>query len=99
MAPYVREVPQVRWIVSSQGAEVARADRSGIVAQQFLRESDVRALIKAGSLRHHDFTPVYYTADEVFTATPENKQLHHYASLSGRMPAHVTHYDVLRMQV
>ena len=99
MAPYVRELPQVRWIVSSQGAEVARADRSGIVAQQFLSESDLGSLIDAGSLRQEDFTPVYYTADEVFTASPENEQLHHYATLSGRMPALVSHEDVLRMQV
>jgi Cof subfamily protein (haloacid dehalogenase superfamily) len=99
MAPYVRELAQVHWIVSSQGAEVALADRSGIVAQQFLREADVRSLIDAGSLRHDDFTPVYYTADEVFTATAVNDHLHHYATLSGRMPSRADHADILRMQV
>jgi Cof subfamily protein (haloacid dehalogenase superfamily) len=98
MAPYVRELPRVHWMVSSQGAEVARADRSGIVAQQFLRHTDVRSLIDAGSQRTH-FTPLYYTADEVFVATPANDHIYDYAIVSGRMPIRVTHDHLLRTQV
>jgi Cof subfamily protein (haloacid dehalogenase superfamily) len=101
IAPFLRELPQVKWIVTSQGAEVARADRSGIVAQNFLRDTDVRALIDAASHPHRSnkFTPVYYTADEVFTDTPANDHLHQYAALSGRLPDHVTRDAILRMQV
>ncbi|MCW1926638.1 Cof-type HAD-IIB family hydrolase [Luteolibacter arcticus] len=97
MRPYVRQLPQVRWIVSSQGAEVARADRSSIVAQKFLRDADVRSLIDAESRR--DFTAVYYTADEVFTAARANGDLDAYASMSNPVPVHASHAELLGMQV
>jgi len=99
MAPYVQQLPHVHWIVSSQGAEVAKADRSGIVAQNFLRQPDVRALIDAASFRADDFTPVYYTADEVLIATPPNDRIYDYAIVSGRMPIRATHDDLLNTQV
>ncbi|MCW1887863.1 Cof-type HAD-IIB family hydrolase [Luteolibacter flavescens] len=105
MAPFALQLPTVRWIVSSQGAEVASADRSHIVAQQFLREDDVRTLIHAADTsRRPDgapaYTTVYYTADEVFTDLPEPDDLiRRYTSLAGRVPLPIPAADLPGMQV
>ncbi|MEK7951702.1 Cof-type HAD-IIB family hydrolase [Luteolibacter soli] len=98
-APYARQLPQVRWIVSSQGAEVATADRTAIVASNFLRPAHLHTLIHAAHQRRETFTPIYYTADEVFTVTPPNDHVYDYALVSGRMPARITPDQLLPMQV
>ncbi len=93
--PYLRHLPEVKWIVSSQGAEVGSADRSRILAETFLKESDVSSLMKAEMTR--GFSAVCYASDEVFTATPANADLATYAALSGRVPVSACRSEILRM--
>lgn len=81
---YARQLPEVKWVVSSQGAEVSSTDRSRILGRNFLRESDVRLLLEAEVTR--GFTAVYYAADDVFTTTGPNADLENYTGLSGRTP-------------
>ncbi len=95
MLPYARQLPEVKWIVSSQGAEVGRADRSQILARNFLRKSDVRVLMEAETTR--GFSAVYYAADDVFTTTPPNADLANYAALSGRTPVLASHSEIPQM--
>lgn len=84
MREYARELPEVEWIVSSQGAEVGTPDRSIVLGRHFLQESDVDALMNAEVAR--GFSAVYYSSDGVFTAADANEDLAHYAAISGHTP-------------
>ncbi|WP_193212943.1 HAD-IIB family hydrolase [Luteolibacter marinus] len=95
MQSYARQLPEVRWLVSSQGAETGRADGSRVLARKFLRGSDVEALMSEEAQR--GFTPVYYAADNVFAAAGGNADLDFYAALAGRTPAPAGRAEISRM--
>lgn len=92
---YARQLPEVKWIVSSQGAEVSTTDRTRILGRNFLRESDVRLVMEAEVAR--GFTAVYYAADDVFTAARSNEDLAGYTALSGRTPTFADRTGILKM--
>jgi len=84
MMPYVRQLPEVKWVVSSQGAEVGTADGSVRLGSNYLRISDIDGLL--GQEIPRGFTAVYYAADDIFTVVPPNRDLVLYASISGHEP-------------
>lgn len=94
---YAAQLPEVRWIVSSQGAEVGTADRSQVLGRTFLREPEVRALIAAEAGR--GFTSVYYSGEGVFTSTSPNKDLAGYAAMSGHSPVFADRAEIGRMEL
>ncbi|RYD20609.1 MAG: hypothetical protein EOP88_14410 [Verrucomicrobiaceae bacterium] len=95
MVPYL--LPQVRWVVSSQGAEVGTFDQSMVLGSNFLLQSDVSKMMD--EVRPRPFTPVYYTRDEVFTPAPANDHLSLYSELSGRAPLLADDLSILGMDV
>ncbi len=92
---YAQQLPEVKWVVSSQGAEVSTTDRSQVLGCNFLRESDVELVMEAEMAR--GFTAVYYAADDVFTATKSNEDLANYTVLSARTPVLVDRSEILKM--
>lgn len=84
MKPYLHELPEVRWVVSSQGAEVGSADGTARLGGNYLRSTDLDGLIGQESL--FGFTAVYYAQDDVFASVPRNEELELYSSLSGKIP-------------
>jgi Cof subfamily protein (haloacid dehalogenase superfamily) len=97
MQGYARKLPEVKWVVSSQGAEVSRADRSAILARRFLREPDVRGLMEAAMQR--GFSAIYYGSDHVFAPGGPREDLDAYAALSGLTPRLVSPGELLGMPV
>jgi Cof subfamily protein (haloacid dehalogenase superfamily) len=97
VASYAAQLPEVKWIVSSQGAEVGTTDRSHVLGRTFLREAEVKALMDAENGR--GFTPVYYTGDDVFTATRQNDALAGYIALSGYSPVLADRAEIGRMEL
>lgn len=95
IVPYL--LPQVRWVVSSQGAEVGTFDQSLVLGSNYLRESDVIRMME--QVRPRPFTPIYYTRDEVFTPAPPNDHLSLYSELSGRTPVLADNARILGMMV
>lgn len=95
IVPYL--LPQVRWVVSSQGAEVGTFDQSLVLGSNFLRQSDVSKMMD--EVRPRPFTPVYYTRDEVFTSASPNAHLSVYSGLSGRTPVLADNSRILGMRV
>lgn len=92
---FAHQLPEVNWIVSSQGAEVSTIDRTRILGRNFLRESEVRRVMEAEVAQ--GFTAVYYAADDVFTATRANEDLANYTVLSARTPVFVDRSEILKM--
>ena len=97
MIPYAERLPEVRWIVSSQGAEVATVDRSQVLGSRYLSESTVRSLVGAEVSR--GLSPVYYSEAGVFTTAEPNVDLDFYAELSGRKPVLTARDDVSKMRL
>ena len=97
VASYAAQLPEVKWIVSSQGAEVGTTDRSHVLGRTFLREAEVRALMEAENGR--GFTPVYYSGDDVFTSTLPNKDLAGYTALSGHSPVFADRGEIGQMEL
>ncbi|RYD46744.1 MAG: HAD family phosphatase [Verrucomicrobiaceae bacterium] len=95
MIPYL--LPQVKWVVSSQGAEVGTFDQSVTLRCNFLHQDDLGKMMAAVFLR--PVTPVYYTRDEVFTTKTPNAHLTNYSYLSGRTPVFAEKSSILGMDV
>lgn len=95
--PYALQLPEVKWIVTSQGAEVGTADRAQLLGQNFLSESALRLLVEAEST--YGLTTVYYAADDVFTSSQPNQYTAEYRALSGRNPMLVDRTEALNMQM
>lgn len=95
--PYAQQLPEVKWIVTSQGAEVGTADRAQLLGQNFLSKEAVRLLVEAET--DYGLTTVYYSADDVFTSSQPNRFTSEYIALSGRTPTLVNRAEALNLRM
>lgn len=85
--PHAEKLPMVRWLVSTQGAEVSNKDRSLILRRAFLPQATSAALVRLAD--EQGFTDINYLPEGVFTTKNPDHFLNLYAGLSGRIPAHI----------
>jgi len=88
MIPYAEKLPMVRWMVTTQGAEVGSKDRTRILRQAYLPAETVGTINRMGA--QYGFTDVNYLPQGVFTTRNPDTFLNLYAGLSGRIPAPIT---------
>lgn len=84
MQEIAKSVPGVRWLVSSQGGEVAAVDRRERLHAVFLEPTLAHQATQLG-LRL-GFSVIVYTADDV-RASADDEGVRFYARLAGGMPA------------
>jgi len=88
MLKFAAQLPAVRWMVSSQGAEISDVSRREILAQHFLSPETARRAIATG--RALGFAIVIYADDGVYRIDDAEK-ISAYAGLDGgkitRLPA------------
>jgi Cof subfamily protein (haloacid dehalogenase superfamily) len=96
VAPFLTSLPEVRWLVSFQGAEVSDRDRKLILARTFMDETAVEVALDQA--RRFGLTPIVYGTDGVFTDLTRNDNLAYYHSLSALEPVLTSRENLPRIQ-
>ena len=97
MLPYAESLPQVRWLVSSQGGEVSDLLRTVVMASECLSAVSVRELIQTGQSR--GLASVVFGVAGVFTTSAWNADLQFYTDLDGLRPVYCQVDDLLHNQM
>lgn len=97
IAPFLKVLPEVQWVVSVQGGEVSDRERSRILGRRFLNADHVQTAVELAGGK--GLTPVAYGTDGIFIFTPANQDIEFYQHLSGLTPQRVSPRDLLQAQV
>jgi hypothetical protein len=95
VAPFLRALPEVRWLVSFQGGEVSDRDRKLILARTFMSVGHLENALD--QVKRFGLTPVVYGIDGVFTYLARNSNLAFYQSLSGLEPVLTSRENLSRV--
>ncbi len=97
MRPYAEQLPEVAWLVSCQGGEVADVARGRVLAQNFLARAEVERV--AALQVALGVGAVYYSAERVLSHRVTEEELAFYRALTGLDPRPVTAADWARGDV
>lgn len=97
MLPFARTLPQVRYMVSAQGAYASDLENKLTLFESHMPESDARAAIEFGLAEN--LSVVVYTTEGLFSLTPPTHWLDYYAKLAGITPTPSTPEFVLTLPV
>lgn len=87
MAPIARSLPEVEWIVSSQGAAVCDVQGGQMLREQTMPADRVAAAVAIGA--RYGLTTIAYGPDGIFTVS-DSEWLDAYAKLSGVRPTRLS---------
>lgn len=93
MLPYARQLPQVKYMVSAQGAYASDVENVKILYESHLPSSDTIEAIRFGLERQ--LSVVIYTARGIFTLS-EGPWIDYYTKLAGIAPTPTTEEAILR---
>lgn len=96
MLPIAEQLPEVRWMVSAQGAFV-----SDLAGEQIVLERSMPPERAAEAMQiclHHHYPTIFYAPSGIFTLS-EGAWIDRYGKLSGIRPALLTEQEALRMSV
>jgi Cof subfamily protein (haloacid dehalogenase superfamily) len=83
--PFARQLPEVRWLVSAQGAEVSDVARTHVLSQAFLaRERIAQVATLQAQL---DVTALFYAPEGILTPSASNEAMAFYTALTGLVPS------------
>lgn len=82
--PFAVRLPGVRWIVSSQGAEVSDVGRTCVLRRDFLASAELPAVLQLGE--QLGLTALIYTPDGIWTTADTGADLAFYRRLTGVRP-------------
>jgi hypothetical protein len=94
MRPYAEQLPEVTWLVSCQGGEVADVARARVLAQHFLPRAEVERVVAWQA--ELGCGAVYYAADGVLRHGVSAEELAFYRGLTGLDPRPATAADWTR---
>lgn len=97
MGKFAGQLPMVRWLVSSQGGEVADVPRAQVLTRSYLRQDQVTTIM--GLQAEYGVGAVYYLTDDVYIASDNDSDQTYYFSGSGRKPCMATMAELARMPV
>ena len=83
MLPFARQLPQVKWMVSAQGAFASDLDRATILYDNHLPTDKAASIIDIGL--NNQYSIVVYAKTGIFTLN-ENQWIDYYIQLSGVKP-------------
>jgi hydroxymethylpyrimidine pyrophosphatase-like HAD family hydrolase len=95
--PFLKVLPEVQWIVSVQGGEIAARDRKMLLGRSFMEKAQVELAVTQGI--HCGLTPVVYGVDGVFTPSLRNEAIKFYEGLSGLAPVQTSRGNLARIPV
>lgn len=95
--PIAERLPDIRWIVSVQGAEVSNAGREAILRRVFLENADAREVIELG--HQLGFSAMIYTPDGILTESVNGTDLTFYRDLTGRVPVNTDRAALLQERI
>ena len=92
MLPFARQLPQVKWLVSSLGAFASDIDRKTVLYESYLPVKKAATIIDIGL--DHKYTVVIYTKNGIFCLN-ESEWTKFYVQLSGIKPMLTTRQAIL----
>lgn len=96
MLPHARKIPQIEYLVSSQGAFASDIENVTKIFESYLPLPDARSAIEFGL--EQNLSVVIYTASGLFTLS-EGRWLEYYSKLAGLTPTPSTVEDVLKERI
>ena len=93
MLPFARLLPQVEYMVSSQGAFASDVEKTTTIFECHLHADEARTAIEFGLTR--ELSIVIYTANGIFTLN-SSKWIEFYSNLAGLNPTFTTAAEVLK---
>ncbi|EDY82019.1 haloacid dehalogenase-like hydrolase, putative [Verrucomicrobiia bacterium DG1235] len=97
MLPYARKLPQVRYMVSAQGAYASDVDNQHTLFESHLPTTDAQAAINFGL--ENNLSIVVYAASGLYSLTPPSQWLTYYSNLAGITPAPTTPEAILHESI
>src|SRR5579863_6280024 len=94
---FLPTLPDIQWIVSVQGGEIANRDRQLILSRSFMDPAHVDLALDQAI--HLGLTPFVYGTDGVFTHLPGNEDLSYYQHLSGLTPVQTSRENLAQIPV
>jgi Cof subfamily protein (haloacid dehalogenase superfamily) len=92
MLPFARQLPQVKWMVSSQGALTSDLDRKTVLYDNYLPADKAATIIDIGL--GHQYAVVVYTKNGIFCLN-EGEWTDFYVQLSGIKPTLISRQEIL----
>lgn len=96
MLPFARQLPQVKWMVSAQGAFSADLDRKTILYENYLPADKAASIIDVGLA--NEYSVIVYTKNGIFCLN-EGEWTDFYVHLSAIKPRPMSRGDILKESI
>lgn len=96
MLPFARQVPQVKWMVSAQGAFASDIERATILYDSHLPTENAASIIDIG--QNNQYSIIVYAKNGIFSLN-ENEWTDYYTQLSGVKPTQTNKKEVLKQSI
>ncbi|MDQ8196711.1 HAD family hydrolase [Pelagicoccus enzymogenes] len=97
MLPFARSLPQVRYMVSAQGAYASDVDNTQTFFESHMPTADAKAAIAFGL--ENELSIVAYAATGLYSLTPPSQWLDYYTKLAGITPTPTTPQAILEESI
>ncbi len=97
MLPFARSLPEVRYMVSAQGAYASNVDNKQTLFESHMPTADAAATIAFGL--ENKLSIVVYTVTGLYSLTPPSRWLDYYTKLAGIPPTPTTPEAVLKESI